>query len=120
LRGSIAASNEKETRYLFFLTRIKDDFESSTDPIGAEYQKNLAQTQDKKGLYDLYMLYVDGEILRMKAKIETEARHITAAEELNSQALSKFSEIQNQENITPYLKQQIEASIKEIDTSNSY
>lgn len=120
LRGAIAAHNEKETRYLFFLNRIKDDFESSTDPIGAEYQKNLAQTQDKKGLYDLYMLYVDGEILRMKAKMEMQAQHLSTAEELNSQALSKFSEIKNQESVTPYLKQQIEASIKEIDTSNSY
>ncbi len=119
-RGKIAANDEKESRYMFFLGRIKEDFESTQDAMSQEYQKNLAANPDKKNLYDMYMLYVEGEILRMKARIELQSHRVSAAEELNSQALSKFAEIQNQGNLTPYLKQQIEASIKEIDTSNSY
>ncbi|MBI5274188.1 MAG: tetratricopeptide repeat protein [Chlamydiales bacterium] len=120
LRTSLAATNEKDTRYLFFLTRLKEDFEASSDVTTVEYQKELQQNVAKKATYDLYMQYVDAEIVRSNAKIEHKANRLSYAEELNSQALSKFAEIKNQPNLTDYLQTQIERSIYEIDNINSY
>jgi tetratricopeptide (TPR) repeat protein len=70
LRQNLAVDGQKGARYLFFLERIKDDYESQNDPIALRYHEEMKDKSDKKFMYQTYMTYIDAEILRTKAFIE--------------------------------------------------
>lgn len=120
LRASLADENEKESRYAFFLSRLKQDFESENDPIAVQYQESLKDSPAKKDLYDLYMAFVDAEMVRLTAKMEHKNNRLSQAEELNSQALEKLSAISKNAIATDYLKEHVKQSIHAIDNINSY
>jgi len=120
IRSELASANEKNERNRFFLNRMKEDFESRTDTIGAEYHETLEANAEKKALYGCYMKFVDGELMRLEAekKLQTESR--SEFEEVSESALALFEEVKN----SPYTPQELYLrtveSIEKINAVSAY
>lgn len=67
IRAQIAPQNDRAMRYLFFLNRVKEDFENLEDPMVVEYHKNLKGDPQKASIYVTYMNFLDAEIARCEA-----------------------------------------------------
>lgn len=109
VRQALADNKIKASRYLFFLERIKADYESETDPIAINYHKDLNQRDDKKSLYQSYMTFISAEILRTKALIEgseNKALQIEFSKKANDLLVSLDGK-----NKTHYLHMQIQLSL---------
>ncbi len=115
MRADIAPKEEKDEKYLFFLGRMKEDYTSFDDPSVRDYHAKLAASPAKKNLYESYMSFLDGEILRVKAKIELKNNQPKKAEELNAKALSLFSSIPLIPGVTTYLSESIHTSKQSIE-----
>ena len=68
IRSMISDESEKDARYLFFLSRIKDDFTSQEDLVAQDYLVNLNRNNEKKKIFDSYMKFIDAEKMRLEAK----------------------------------------------------
>lgn len=120
IRSRIADEEKQADRYIFFLGRLREDFESPADPLAIEYKNKLSNTPEKKQLYDAYMKYIDAELLRTQAKVKFKEKGSLEAEELNTQALALFSELQTQQITDPYLQKRVKESIHEIQALDTY
>ncbi len=69
IRAQISPENTRPMRYLFFLNRVKEDFENLEDPMVVEYHKNLKSDQQKANIYGTYMNFLDAEIARCEAML---------------------------------------------------
>ncbi len=67
IRAQIAPENDRPMRYLFFLNRIKEDFQNTEDPMVIEYHKNLKSDPRKSEIYAIYMTFLEAEIARCEA-----------------------------------------------------
>ncbi len=67
IRAQIAPENDRAMRYLFFLGRIKEDFQNMDDPMVLEYHKNLKTDARKAEIYTTYMSFLDAESARCEA-----------------------------------------------------
>ncbi|MCI5051843.1 MAG: hypothetical protein MRY21_01740 [Simkaniaceae bacterium] len=120
VRASIAEESDQPNRYLFFLGRLKEDYQSDSDPMVRLYHEKLATLEEKKAILDLHMEFVEAETLRMKAKKAYVANRVSEAEELASQAIGRLTQIRESCDVTPYLQERVRESLSEIDTMNAY
>jgi len=61
IRSVISNPEEQDSRYLFFLSRIQDDFNSQEDLVTQDYLVNLNQNSEKKLVFDAYMKFIDAK-----------------------------------------------------------
>ena len=69
IRAQITPEEDRSMRYLFFLNRVKEDFENLEDPMVIEYHKNLKNDARKANIYGTYMNFLDSEIARCESLI---------------------------------------------------
>ena len=120
IRAQIANPGEKDSRYLFFLSRIKDDFTSQEDLVTQDYLVNISRDEGKKQLFDAYMNFIDAEKIRLEAKNMYQQERLGEMEELHEHALSLYNEIKNNPNTPRDLYSRIASSVQEINALNAY
>jgi TolA-binding protein len=112
IRTSLALDSTKDSRYLFFLVRLKEDFTSSEDSIGSEYLAGLKKNAFQENLYTAYMKFIDAEILRMQAKLLYNDNKKEEGSQYKQKALALLAEIEKNKVPTEYLHHEITKSMK--------
>lgn len=120
IRSSLSRPDEKDHRYLFFLSRIKDDFTSQEDLVTQDYLVSLNQNSEKKKIFDAYMKFIDAETMRLKAKHFHKAQELGEMEELHENALSLYNEIAHNRYAPRELTDRIAKSVEAINALNVY
>lgn len=105
IRAMLAPPEVREQRYLFFLERIREDFSQSKDPMVAYYHNFLKQNSFQMAVYQNYMHFLEGEILRVRALASK--NNPQQAAEFFGQALALFKYCQQNGHLTPYLSERI-------------
>lgn len=119
IRSEIS-EKEQDTRYIFFLNRMQEDFNNTQDVSTNDYLAFLNKDQDKKQLFDSYMSFIEAEKLRIKAKNFYLAENFKEMEKHHQQALLLYSEIKNSP-LTPIdLFEKVTQSIERIQSLNAY
>lgn len=114
IRASLSEKNMKDSRYLFFLSRMKEDFTSKEDSIGSNYHEELAQNSQTQKIYKCYMDFVDAEILRMQSRQLMRENKRKEAQERKDQAYALLTSIDNASVPTEFLQKQVNASLKKL------
>ena len=120
IRSELGEDTEKDSRYLFFLKRMQDDFTSQEDLVTQDYLINLNQNTAKKQIFDLYMKFIDAEKYRLEAKQMYNQECLSEMEELHESALSLYSEIKNDSATPQSLYKRMTGSIQAINMLNAY
>ncbi|MCP5504079.1 MAG: hypothetical protein H7A41_02885 [Chlamydiales bacterium] len=120
IRSLISDRSEQDTRYLFFLDRIKDDFTSQEDLVTQDYLVNLHRDSSKKQIFDAYMKFIDAEKMRLEAKSLYQQERLGEMEELHEHALTLYSEIKNNPHTPHDLYHRVGMSVQEINALNAY
>lgn len=120
IRSVISNPEEQDSRYLFFLSRIQDDFNSQEDLVTQDYLVNLNQNSEKKLVFDAYMKFIDAEKLRLEAKNHYKNERHGEMEELHEDALTLYSELKNDPHTPRDLYDRTLSSIHEINALVAY
>ena len=120
IRSVISNPEEQDSRYLFFLSRIQDDFNSQEDLVTQDYLVNLNQNSEKKLVFDAYMKFIDAEKLRLEAKNHYKNERHGEMEELHEEALTLYSELKNDPYTPRDLYDRTLSSIHEINALVAY
>ena len=89
---------------IFFLNRIKDDFNSKDNTIAQEYHEARIRFPEKDLIYQNYMKCIEAEILRLEAQLAKEQNDLEKANQSVEVALALLNEVLQDIHITPYLK----------------
>ncbi|MCB1110544.1 MAG: tetratricopeptide repeat protein [Chlamydiia bacterium] len=116
IRSMISSPEEQDSRYLFFLKRIQDDFNSQEDLVTQDYLVTLNRDTEKKQIFDAYMKFIEAEKFRLEAKNLYQQERLGEMEELHENALTLYSELKNDPN-TP--KELLERAVSSIDKINA-
>jgi hypothetical protein len=93
IRTSLEKGEERDQKYLFFLSRLKEDFQSQEEPLSQHYHLVRKELDERDELFQSYMEYVDAESMRVHALIhrgegkEKEAQILEERAEEHLQAL---------------------------------
>jgi|JI9StandDraft_1071089.scaffolds.fasta_scaffold15423_2 TolA-binding protein len=103
IRAQIVKDEDAPEKYLFFLNRIKEDYENTSDPMIASYQKGLAADAEKRALFQEYMAFLEAEMLRTNAILASKSGHAAQSVEMEEKARKILAQIQ-EKSPTFYLK----------------
>lgn len=120
IRSMLSNPEEQDSRYLFFLSRIQDDFNSQEDLVTQDYLVNLNRNAEKKQVFDSYMKFIEAEKLRLEAKNLYKQEKLGEMEELHESALTLYSELKNDPNTPKDLLDRAMGSIHEINALVAY
>jgi len=112
--AQITPLEERDTRYLFLLDRMKEDFTSQNDPNTQDYLVHINKKKDRKQMFDAYMYFIDAEKMRIKAQHMRQQENFDEMEELHERARSLYNEVRNNPNAPPALLTRAINSIQEI------
>lgn len=112
IRTMLSQDPLKDSRYLFFLIRMKEDFTAMDDSISSEYKKSLKENPTQQAVYNSYMKYVDAEILRMQSKQLAAENKKEEALAYKQKAIALLSEIEKEKAPTEYLHSEVSKSLK--------
>lgn len=104
IRTQLAAPETRNESAIFFLNRIKDDFNSKDNTIAQEYHEARIRFPEKDFLYQNYMKCIEAEILRLEAELAKEQNDLEKANRSVEVALALLNEVLQDIHITPYLK----------------
>ncbi len=110
IRAHLSGSEDADRRYVFFLKRIQEDYSNHEDPILVRYNDMLKKQPEKQELRDLYMQFVEAEILRSEAIIAEKENNKTKAGELNKETSDLLSKCQTSPCLTHYLYNRVQNS----------
>lgn len=110
IRAQLADESEKAMRYLFFLNRIKEDYDNLEDPMVATYHKELSQNRSKEAIYHAYMAFLNAEIKRCEAVIALKENKAKDASLINQEAKNALSQIY-ETTFSFYLKERAKISL---------
>jgi hypothetical protein len=110
IRALITNDQSPHIKYLFFLGRIREDFNNSRDPMVEKYIVETDQNQESHNLFTQYMKFVDAEALRMEAIIKTKDNHIAISLELFDKSKQLLQSIKK-ETTSVYLSKRIDESL---------
>lgn len=115
VRVALTEDEAKLDKHLFYLKRVKEDFLSDEDIIGQEYLDARKKYPEKNRLFELYMKFVDAEMVRLQGvKAKNEGQPVEA-KALLTQASETFSQLLNSEEpLTPFLEERIIQSQAEL------
>ncbi|MCH9618549.1 MAG: Cell division coordinator CpoB [Chlamydiia bacterium] len=86
IRGAIAEGKTPHIKYLFFLGRVREDFNDKSDPLTVKYKEELSKIDGMSDLFTKYMKFVDAEAFRMEAIIKAKDGHMAMSYELSRKA----------------------------------
>jgi tetratricopeptide (TPR) repeat protein len=120
IRAHLVDEEEKDIRYLFFLNRVKEDYNNFEDPNMVRYNEMLKKQAEKKEIHDLYMQFIEAEILRTKAIIAQKENNMSKADELNKKTIELLSECKSSSVLTHYLYNRAQKSQNAIEAHKLY
>lgn len=112
IRSALSQDAMKDSRYLFFLVRLKEDFTSKEDLIGNEYLTSIKKNTLQENLYTAYMKFIEAEILRMQAKLLYNDNKKEDGDQYKQRAIDLLVEIEKEKAPTEYLHHEIVKSMK--------
>ncbi|HSX04315.1 MAG TPA: tetratricopeptide repeat protein [Rhabdochlamydiaceae bacterium] len=115
IRSELEVSRSKAKSKLFFLKRIKDNFNANEDLITQEYHGLMSNYPEKEKIYQSYMKYIQAEILRCEAELAWENNQKQQGNNLQNEAIRLLDELlKSQEGLKPYLLDRVKNSSSEI------
>lgn len=112
VRTALSQDAMKDSRYLFFLVRLKEDFTSTEDLVTADYLTALKKNDFQENLYTAYMKFIDAEILRMQSKMLYSDNKKEEGNQFKQKAVELLSEIESNKTPTEYLHNEITKTVK--------
>lgn len=112
IRTQLADPETRSESAIFFLNRIKDDFNSQDNTIAQEYHEARIRLPEKDHIYQAYMKCIEAEILRLEAELAKEQSDLEKAKRSEEVALALLNEVLQDIHITPYLKSRAEHNLK--------
>jgi tetratricopeptide (TPR) repeat protein len=112
IRTQLASPGTRCESAIFFLNRIKDDFNAKDNTIAQEYHEARIRFPDKDHLYQNYMKCIEAEILRLEAQLAKEQNDLDKASRSEQVALALLNEVLQDIHITPYLKNRAQHNLK--------
>lgn len=112
LQTVLAPENEKLICYLFFLNRLKEDYESMEDPTIVNYYKKLEENSEKKKIITLYQKFLNSEIMRCHSLILLEDGKLQEAKIMENKVKDLLTEINKEKHSYYYLKLRENQSLK--------
>ncbi|MDN3507362.1 MAG: hypothetical protein P0S94_00410 [Simkaniaceae bacterium] len=117
IRSELSDPDRRNARYLFFLVRMKEDYASDDDLINRDYHTALSQHPDKLKLFEGYMKFVDGEIMRMQSIQLQKENNREQALKYQKNATLIFTELLEENTSLSTLDLHITKSVKAIERS---
>ncbi len=114
LRIAFAPEASRTDSALFYLNRVKEDFNTKDDPIGQEYHEARLRYPEKDRLFLSYMKCIEAEILCWESKEAAQKNDVENAEHVKIVAAALFDEVIKDSDITPYLKHRAEERLNEL------
>ena len=114
LRTSFAPEASRNEAALFFLNRVKEDFNAKDDPLSQGYHEARLRYPDKDHIYQTYMKCLEAEILSWEAKDAQSKNEIEKADHGKKVAAILFDEVLNDPHLTDYLKNRVQERLNEI------
>lgn len=117
IRTQLASPEARRESAIFFLNRIKDDFNGKTDAISQEYHEARLRFPEKDLLFQIYMKCIEAEIFCIEAQLAKEQNDLEKAKRSEEVALALLQEVLQDNHITPYLKNRAELNLKALGHS---
>ena len=114
LRISLSPEATRTESALFFLNRVKEDFNSKDDPISQEYHEARLRYPEKDRLFINYMKFIEAEILAWEAKDAISRNDLEKAENSKKVGAALLEEVLQDKELTPYLKHRAEGLSNEL------
>lgn len=114
LRTALSPEASRLDSGLFYLNRVKEDFNAKDDPIAQEYHEARLRYPEKDRLFQIYMKCIEGEILYCEMKEAHQRSETEKAERLKVETSAMFNEVLQDPEVTPYLKHRIEGRLNEL------
>ncbi len=111
IRAQVAKEEDRAFRYLFFLTRIKEDFNDNEDPMITTYHKALKENSAKAKLYAVYNQFLEAEIERCNAVFASKEGKSAQSSLCNDKARQILSTFVKEPDSTYYLRIRAEESL---------
>jgi outer membrane protein assembly factor BamD (BamD/ComL family) len=108
LRTFMAPEASRTESALFFLNRIKEDFNSKTDPTSDAYHEARLRYPEKDHVFQSYMKCLEAEILCWEAKEAIQNNNLEKADQTKEVAKALLTELLQDPELTPYLKHRAE------------
>ncbi|MBS0649340.1 MAG: tetratricopeptide repeat protein [Verrucomicrobia bacterium] len=112
IRTQMSSPEARRESAIFFLNRIKDDFNAKTDPISQEYHEARLRFPEKDHLFQNYMKCIEAEIFCIEAELAKELNDLDKARRSEDVALALLQEVLQASPITPYLKNRAQLNLK--------
>ncbi len=116
IRGQLSEDSDKAVRYLFFLNRIKEDFDNLEDPMIINYNAVLKENEEKLQIFNTYMSFLELEINRCEAILDSKAGRTSHAIELREKVTNKLNQFVKT-NTSYYLNGKIKRSLLDVKQS---
>ncbi len=120
IRAILSPPESRESRYLFFLGRMAEDFSSQEDLVTQDYLIGLKRDPAKMAIYDAYMKFIEAEKLTIQAKILCKEERTNDMEEVEQQAMTLYNELKNEPSTPEALMERVASSIEAINALNAY
>lgn len=114
IRASLCKESEKEAQYLFFLSRIKEDYTNQNDPMVASYQASLNIDIKRKAIYNTYMKFIDVEMLKTTAKVHRLAGERSQSIQKTKKASKLYQSLQESAALTYFLSLEVDSSLTQL------
>ncbi len=99
---------EKDSKHLFFLNRVKEDYNNPKDPQIVAYKSSLNQNPKLKGLYEEYMQVLDAEMLLAKYRLESANGDSRDANVYKLEGLKLLSKLKKEPLVSHYVKVKVD------------
>ena len=97
------------------LRQMKDDFSPRQDILSQNYHQGLKENPGKQHIYDMYISFIEGEILLCQAKSHTKAEDV---QKCLDDACRCFLTLSQDDQITSYLSLRIQDHLKQYGKMN--
>lgn len=114
IRSDLSEKNMRDSRYLFFLIRMKEDYALKENGVDSEYHESIKSNPEYAAIYQSYMDFVDAEIFRVQAKQLQKENKRHEAQEKKQQAYDLLTGIENRHIPTKFLQTQVNLCFKKL------
>lgn len=104
LRIAISPTFSRVESALFFLNRVKQDFNAKDDPMGVEYHEARLRYPEKDRLFQNHMKCIEAEIFAWEAQAADQKGDVENAMRCKQSATLLLNELLQDAEVTPYLK----------------
>ena len=115
IRSALSDQENYAKNAHFFFKRMFEDFQSTGDPIGEEYNHLRSQYPEKDLIFSAYMQYLDAKLLHYQAQIAKMEKKYDQVPQLRKEALQLLDGLTHlEEALQPFLLERIKRAKVEI------